>query len=121
MPPRRSKSTKTRRLNETIDYSVAEGFLRKLNNGESLSEQERLQVLLGSNTTCSATCKSKQEKNPNCLCCLIPAPNSYKKTGLWQKDTAVATSMGPDPADEKREVALPLPNSAMRMIDGCTR
>jgi hypothetical protein len=80
MPPRRSKPIKTGRLNHTIDYNAAEGLLRKLDIGEALNEQERLRVLLGSNTTCGATCKSKQQNNPNCLCCLIPAPNSFKKT-----------------------------------------
>lgn len=42
--------------------------------------------------------------NPNCLCNLIPAPGSFRRQGLWAKETDVVGTLGPDPAARARKV-----------------
>ena len=31
--------------------------------------------------------------NPNCLCGLVPAPESFRKTGLWARQARIAAGM----------------------------
>jgi len=42
-------------------------------------------------------------QNPNCLCNIIPAPNSFRRTGLWAKNSDVTAGLGFDPSDRRRE------------------
>ena len=64
------------------------------------------QVLRADTVPCTLydkTCKGKAD-NPNCLCGLIPAPESHRRQGLWQKDVAAMLKLGADPSAAKREV-----------------
>lgn len=64
------------------------------------------QVLKADTLPCALhdkTCKGKAE-NPNCLCGLVPAPESSRRQGLWQRDVAAMLKLGPDPSTSKREV-----------------
>ena len=66
--------------------------------------------VLEAGTPCSGlytkACKGRKD-NPNCLCNLIPAPGSFRRKGLWQKDSSALLSLeGPDPADTQRKVLL---------------
>lgn len=58
---------------------------------------------------CDGTCKSNTKGNPGCFCGWVPAPTSFKKKGLWQKEPTVLTQLGSDPNLAKREVR---PNAA---------
>lgn len=49
-----------------------------------------------------AACKGRKD-NPNCLCGLAPAPGSFRRKGLWQKDPEVVAKLGIDPADSRRQ------------------
>lgn len=57
---------------------------------------------------CSAACgkggKGTRD-NPCCFHGLLPAENSFRKKGLWQKEPVVG-QLGHDPADDKRLVSV---------------
>ncbi len=53
----------------------------------------------------SKACKGRKD-NPNCLCGLIPAPESHRKTGLWARESEAIASIGNDPSTSQREVRL---------------
>jgi hypothetical protein len=46
------------------------------------------------------------KQNPNCLHGIIPAPGSYKKKGLWQRNMDDLLDLGPDPNDALRTVSI---------------
>ena len=50
-------------------------------------------------------CKCKKD-NPNCLTGIIPGPSSFRKKGLWQKDTKALLAQGHDPNDDLKEVSF---------------
>lgn len=73
------------------------------------------QVLKADTAPCALydkTCKGKAD-NPNCLCGLVPALESSRRQGLWQRDVAAMLKLGPDPSASKREVRLESIKQAM--------
>jgi hypothetical protein len=70
--------------------------------------------LAASSDSChpSANCSSSfvrlpmqgKSGNPNCLCNLLPAPGGFRRQGLWAKEADVLGTLGPDPAETKRQV-----------------
>ncbi len=42
-------------------------------------------------------------QNPNCLCNIIPAPDAFRRAGLWAKNSDVTSGLGFDPSDRRRE------------------
>ncbi|KAL5727162.1 ubiquitinyl hydrolase 1 [Ranunculus cassubicifolius] len=53
-------------------------------------------------------CRVNSKDNPNCFCGLVPPPNGFRKSGLWQKSSDILASMGPDPSEDLR-VSIDLP------------
>ena len=51
----------------------------------------------------SKNCKCKKD-SPTCLAGLIPAPGSFRKKGLWQKNIHSYVQLGCDPAELARTV-----------------
>ena len=46
--------------------------------------RNRLRLRCGRSPTCTNASQGKTG-NPNCLCSLVPAPDSYRKAGLWAR------------------------------------
>ncbi len=102
----RAKKNRTCRKATADDLGVAEALRRKADVAHC-SDAALLDVL-EAGTPCSGlyskACKGRKD-NPNCLCNLIPAPGSFRRKGLWQKDSSALLSLeGPDPADLQRKV-----------------
>ena len=88
------------------ELGVAEA-LRLKGDVATCSEAQLLEVLEAA-APCSGlyskACKGRRD-NPNCLCSTIPAPGSFRRKGLWQKDpSALLTLGGMDPAGLARQV-----------------
>jgi len=56
-----------------------------------------LLVFLYNNPTATLLLPQGKPGNPNCLCNLIPPPKSYRKAGLWAKQTDALATLGVDP------------------------
>ena len=89
---------------EPIDALEITDLLNRLEPGRSPLDQDRIERLITSDVApCTGSCKSNV-RNPHCFCGLVPPVGSFRKKGLWQKDSAVLGSIGRDPADEAKEV-----------------
>ena len=101
---------------ESTDAIQIKDLLDRLEGG--CLDQGSLELLVKSDVApCSRACKSNV-RNPYCFCGLAPPEGSFRKRGLWQKDSAVLESIGRDPAVEAREVftarhLYPLPGTAV--------
>lgn len=86
----------------------ARTLLSRLQTGQLVGEDDFLSVTgapLGQ--ACPAiydkTCNLRKD-NPNCVCGFIPAPESHRRKGLWQKEPEAVMQLGPDPSTSQREV-----------------
>ena len=80
---------------------------RRLESGNSLPEEEALQVLGHVPAACTnlydKSCKSQRD-NPDCFCGLLPQPEGFRKKGIWQREAQTLAALGRDPADSCRKV-----------------
>ena len=78
-----------------------------LKQGHVVTEHTFLEALHIPSQPCSdpfdKACKLRKD-NTNCFCGLVPALDSYRKKGLWQKDPDGLSKLGADPTSNKREV-----------------
>lgn len=91
-----------------LEADEALALLEGLRQPEGLPTTTLLRLLSGHQPCCDAnntTCKGRKD-NPNCLCGLVPAPGSFRKKGLWQKEPTAITNLGGDPNEQKRTVRL---------------
>jgi len=90
-----------------VDAAEARCLLQQLDRQEQLSLDALQRLFKVSQLECPPSCHSKGSKgnkdNPNCVHGLVPAENSFRKKGLWQKETLI-NQLGRDPADDKRKV-----------------
>ena len=86
-----------------MDAIQTDDLLRQLANG-ALDPRSILNLLSADAPPCPSTCKANRKESPNCLCGLVPAPGSFRKKGLWQKESLQLRDMGQDPAEQAREV-----------------
>ena len=104
----RSKPTNSKNSTTKPGLSVeqAASLRQALNSGENLCHQQLL-TILHANQACDSSCKGKRD-NPNCLCGLVPAPGSFRRKGLWQKEPKGLQQIGADPAEVKKQVSSQL-------------
>lgn len=100
----RSKPTTSQKASQKFGLSVeqAASLKQELSNGANLSQQHLLNILRA-DQTCDSACKGRKD-NPNCLCGLVPAPGSFRRKGLWQKEPQGLQQIGADPNDLKKQV-----------------
>ena len=87
---------------EQYDAVAASDQVKKLENG-SLDPVQKMGIVKLDVTPCSNICKINT-RHPDCLCGLVPAQGSWRKKGLWRKDSTLISSIGQDPALREREV-----------------
>jgi ubiquitin carboxyl-terminal hydrolase 48 len=93
-----------RLLPEAVTPQVAQELLRQKAQHGAFTEQDLMRIMRLDQPACTG-CKSGNRKdNPNCLCGLVPPPGSFRKKGLWMKEPAALTQIGPDPNLYKRQV-----------------
>ena len=80
---------------------------RRLESGNSLPEEDALQVLGHVPAACTnlydKSCKSQRD-NPDCFCGLLPQPEGFRKKGIWQREAQTLAALGRDPAEYCRKV-----------------
>ena len=74
-----------------------------------------LEIVRGDYPPCCPpnSCKANRKDNPSCFCGLVPHAGSFRKKGLWQKETSLLNSLGADPEAQKRQVCDPRCRPAM--------
>lgn len=85
-----------------LSVELAADLKQALNSGQQL-DVEQLLSILHADQHCDSSCKGKKD-SPNCLCCLVPAPGSFRRKGLWQKEPQGMQQIGADPADSRKQV-----------------
>ena len=89
------------------DLLPAADLQRRLESGNSLPEEEALQVLGHVPAACTnlydKSCKSQRD-NPDCFCGLLPQPEGFRKKGIWQREAQALAALGRDPAESCRKV-----------------
>ena len=85
-----------------LSVEQAASLKQALNNGGNLSHPQLL-TILHADQACDSSCKGKKD-NPNCLCGLVPAPGSFRRKGLWQKEAQGLQQIGADPAEVRKQV-----------------
>lgn len=102
-----SKKPKGKQNDEITSAEAQQGMV-DIDHGRQVSEQ-LLSKVHSLHQACPPSCGAKGSKaskdNPQCFCYLVPPEGSYRKKGLWQKETVVG-EMGRDPAEDKRKVLL---------------
>jgi hypothetical protein len=90
-----------------ITLTVADELLEVIQTKGTLDHDQLLLQLKAGQPPCDPwkPCKANNKQNPNCLCQLIPAEGSTRKKGVWQKDKAYLSALGPDPAGTLRSVS----------------
>lgn len=92
--------------NADIEAAEAKDVLSRIERQQEVPEELLYKVhrLL---QPCPPNCGTRGSKgskdNPQCFCGLIPPEGSYRKKGLWQKET-VLDEIGRDPAEDRRQV-----------------
>ena len=91
------------------DLVPAADLQRRLASGNSLPEEEALQVLGHVPAVCTnlydKSCKSQRD-NPDCFCGLLPQPEGFRKKGIWQREAQAVAALGRDPAESCRKVSF---------------
>ena len=98
---------------DAIDSQLALQLIDEL-QANTLPLHKRLWLAKADALPCDCCCKHNDKVNPGCFCGWVPAPSSYKKKGLWQKEPGALASLGrEDPKELRREVSN-LPGAACR-------
>ncbi|CAA0811076.1 Ubiquitin carboxyl-terminal hydrolase 26 [Striga hermonthica] len=97
-PTTRSKNKRNR--NDENAETTSETF-RKIILNQKVTEDDVNQLYMITKPVCQG-CRVNTKDNPNCFCGLIPPPNGSRKSGLWQKQSEIINSLGPDPSHELR-------------------
>ncbi|GAX84137.1 hypothetical protein CEUSTIGMA_g11560.t1 [Chlamydomonas eustigma] len=96
MPP------KAQLANGNVDAATCAGLIQQIEESGSLSPVVTLKLLRCDTQSCNGFCKANRRDDPYCFCGLAPAEGSYRKKGLWQKDSAFISKYGRDPAERER-------------------
>lgn len=110
MPPRRGTVAVSQPLSpDDLTYEQADELLGQFYNANKpFPVQKALWLCKADVPACRGLCPKNDKTNPGCLCGWVPARNSYKKKGLWQKEPTALSMLGPDPNEYRREVRPPL-------------
>jgi ubiquitin carboxyl-terminal hydrolase 48 len=87
-----------------LDAAACAGLIQQIEGCGSLSPDVILHLLKCDTTACNGVCKANRRDDPNCFCGLTPAEGSFRRKGLWQKDSAFIGSFGKDPSERERTV-----------------
>lgn len=102
MAPKRTKGGAT-----PAPEASARELLELLDAGKELPRAALERLHRMGQPLCAPSCGAKGSKgardNPECFCALLPAPGTFRRKGLWQKEPALA-SLGQDPATQARVV-----------------
>lgn len=103
----KGRSSAPRGKQSPLELQAALRLLRRLEAGHTVSDSELLHALGTPEPPCpdpyDKGCRFRKD-NPNCFCGFVPAPGSFRRKGLWQKEATLA--LGDDPAKGKREVCF---------------
>ncbi len=98
------------KLEHTLDDGTLQDVVEKASTtGLDLND---CLTILGCTKLCdgdlySKTCKWRRE-NPNCLHTLVPAPDAWRKKGLWQRNLDELLDLGTDPNTQLKKVGTTL-------------
>ncbi|KAK9803279.1 hypothetical protein WJX72_005931 [[Myrmecia] bisecta] len=87
---------------EQLSEDEVEELRKQLEQGQALDQPQILRYLKADQQCHISNCKGKKD-NPNCLCGLVPAVGSFRKKGLWRKQSVALGALGPDPSTTRRQ------------------
>lgn len=95
-----TRNKNKRHRTDDSDSSSSE-ILRKVHLTGEISQNDFYQLYLIWKPLCQE-CHGNSKDSPNCFCGLIPPPNRYRKSGLWQRMPDIIQSLGPNPYKDLR-------------------
>jgi ubiquitin carboxyl-terminal hydrolase 48 len=97
------------KLGQELDGSQARQLHDVIQRTGTLPVDDILELFNARQQACAADAAAKACKHkgssPNCFAGLVPQPTSFRRKGLWQKDSAALVSLGPDPSAGRRQVS----------------
>lgn len=110
-----------------VDPAYAAQLCRVLDDNGTLPAEMVMKLVKADVPPCvPGSCKLNRRDNPSCFCCLAPAPGSFRKKGLWQKEAGLLGSLGTDPTGRARQVGGSTEEGNRRLgererVGGCAR